>query len=285
MRVAELKALMRDRGLRGYSQLRKAELIAFLWEQSVRVPEAWPMPHPSPAPCTRPPRPTRPPPLPLPSVRFRPDKPRQPELLRKLEERNPQPPKPSTLLALLIAGCSEYQSVPTFKPYQLKSKRGKETVMEPPMEQKELPLPDPKKLKWMKKMLDEFNRKIKHSRKKHDGLIHKRNSLRKVIEGLKHGTKPEPMTEPDWTCTEHEQAFNGAYRSYRVNGRPRMDVETFLHWIRGDLIDLIKWELNDLNSARIQMATCIRFVKDEDRVESGLTAGWWMCIKEAIWTW
>ena len=40
MRVAELKTLMRDRGLRGYSQLRKAELIVFLWEQSVRVPEA-----------------------------------------------------------------------------------------------------------------------------------------------------------------------------------------------------------------------------------------------------
>ena len=99
------------------------------------------MPHPSPAPCTRPPR------LPLPSVRFRPDRPRQPELLRKLEERNPQPPKPSTLLALPVAGRCEYQSVPTFKPYQLKSKRGKETFMEPPMEQKELPPPDPKKFK------------------------------------------------------------------------------------------------------------------------------------------
>ena len=35
-----------------------------------------------------------------------------------------------------------------------------------------------------------------------------------------------------------EQAFNGAYRSYRINGRPRMDVETFFHRIRGDLIDL-----------------------------------------------
>ena len=30
MRVAELKDLERERGLRGYSQLRKAELIAFL---------------------------------------------------------------------------------------------------------------------------------------------------------------------------------------------------------------------------------------------------------------
>ena len=30
MRVAELKALVRERGLRGYSQLRKAELIVLL---------------------------------------------------------------------------------------------------------------------------------------------------------------------------------------------------------------------------------------------------------------
>ena len=49
MRVAELKDLARERGLRGYSRLRKAELIALLQSSP-------------PAPRTRPPRPTRPPP-------------------------------------------------------------------------------------------------------------------------------------------------------------------------------------------------------------------------------
>ena len=53
-------------------------------------------------------------------------------------------------------------------------------------------------------------------------------------------TKPPSMPEPEWNFKEREQAFGGAYRSYRVNGRPRMDVETFFHRIRGDLIDLIK---------------------------------------------
>ena len=123
----------------------------------------------------------------------------------------------------------------------------------------------------MKKKLDELNRKIRHSKKRNDGLIHKRNSLRRAIEGLKgpasgdlkRGTKPEP----DWTFTEHEQAFNGAYRSYRVNGRPRMDVETFFNFIRGELISLITRELTDLNSARVQMTKWIRFIKDDDRVE------------------
>ena len=67
MRVVDLKVLMRERELRGYSRLRKAELIALLQSNP-------------PPPRTRPPRPTRPPPSPLQSVRFRPDRPRQPSL-------------------------------------------------------------------------------------------------------------------------------------------------------------------------------------------------------------
>ena len=39
---------------------------------------------------------------------------------------------------------------------------------------------------------------------------------------------------------ELEQAFGGAYRSYRVNGKPKMDVDTFFNRIRKELIDLIK---------------------------------------------
>ena len=72
------------------------------------------------------------------------------------------------------------------------------------------------------------------------------------------------MPEPDWAFTECVQAFNGTYRSYRINGRPKMDVDTFFHQIRGGLIDLIKRELNDLNSAKIQTTAWIRFVKDDD---------------------
>ena len=71
MRVTELKALARDRGLRNYSRMRKAELVALLQN------------NPPPAPGT--PVHRRPPPLP-PQMstwepmddRFRPDRPRQP---------------------------------------------------------------------------------------------------------------------------------------------------------------------------------------------------------------
>ena len=112
MRVVELKALVRERGLRSYSRLRKAELTALLRNNPP------PRPPPPPAPRTRPPRSTRapPPPPPLPLVRFRPDRPRQPELLRKLEERNPQLPP--------LAGRSDPRaSAPTLKPYQIKTKQ------------------------------------------------------------------------------------------------------------------------------------------------------------------
>ena len=80
----------------------------------------------------------------------------------------------------------------------------------------------------MKKKLDKLNKKIRHSRKKNDGLIHKRNSLRKTIEELKHGNKKQPTIERDRGFIELEHAFGRAYRSYRVNGISRMDVDTFL---------------------------------------------------------
>ena len=63
---------------------------------------------------------------------------------------------------------------------------------------------------------------------------------------------------------EHEQAFNGAYRSYRVNGRPKIDVDTFFNRIRKGLIELIKRELKTRTSARIQTTVWIRLVRDEN---------------------
>ena len=60
MRMPELKALARDRGLRNYSRIRKAELVALLQN------------NPPPAPQTRLPRPTRPPPPPPPTQTWEP---------------------------------------------------------------------------------------------------------------------------------------------------------------------------------------------------------------------
>ena len=61
---------------------------------------------------------------------------------------------------------------------------------------------------------------------------------------------------------ELEPAFRGAYRSYRINGKPKMDVDTFFSRIRKELIELIQQELRTRTSARIQMTAWIRFVRD-----------------------
>ena len=153
--------------------------------------------------------------------------------------------------------------------------------MEPPLALPVVPIAgkatqsiDPKVLKRMKKKLDELNKKIRHSKRKHNGIIHKRNSLKKAIEefraawpkGLKSKMKGEPK-EPDFTFTELEIAFSREYRSYRADGRPRMDPDTFFSSIREGLIKLIIRELKDLRSARVQTMTWIRFRQDENLVE------------------
>ena len=63
MRVAKLKVLARERGLRGYSRMRKAEIIELIRNNQQGPPRNWP-------------RPTRPNQTQL--VKFRPDCPRQP---------------------------------------------------------------------------------------------------------------------------------------------------------------------------------------------------------------
>ena len=63
---------------------------------------------------------------------------------------------------------------------------------------------------------------------------------------------------------ELEQAFGGAYRSYRINGKPKLDVDTFFNRIRKELIELIERELKTRTSARIQTTAWIRFVRDDE---------------------
>ena len=71
------------------------------------------------------------------------------------------------------------------------------------------------------------------------------------------GPKPFKPIEP-------EQAFGGAYRSYRVNGRPKIDVDTLFNRIRKELVELIKLELKTRTSARIQTTAWIRFIRDDE---------------------
>ena len=129
------------------------------------------------------------------------------------------------------------------------------------MEQKEVPPPsNAKQIKHLKKKLGKLNKKVRHSKKKHNNLVSKRNSKKEKTEELKGPHEPKGSREPEsWIPTELEQAFGKDYRSYRINRRSRMDLDTFSDQIRQNLIDLISRELTDLNSARVQTTTWIRF--------------------------
>ena len=137
------------------------------------------------------------------------------------------------------------------------------------------PPPNAKQIERMKKKLGKLNKEIRHSSRKHSNLVPKRNSIRKKIEELNGPREPVswiPAVElgPGGTV-DLNQAFGRAYRSYRINGRPRMDIDTFFNWIRQNLIDLISRELTDLNSARVQMNTWIRFrIQHEEGIIVGL---------------
>ena len=69
--------------------------------------------------------------------------------------------------------------------------------------------------------------------------------------------KPKPFKP-----IELEEAFGGTYRSYRINGRPKVDIDTFFNRIGKRLIELIERELKTRTSARIQTTAWIRFVRD-----------------------
>ena len=63
---------------------------------------------------------------------------------------------------------------------------------------------------------------------------------------------------------ELEQVFGGAHRSYRINGKPKTDVDTFFNRIGKRLIELTERELKTRTSAGIQMNAWIRFIRDDD---------------------
>ena len=97
----------------------------------------------------------------------------------------------------------------------------------------------------MKKKLGKLNKKIRHSK-----------------------------SEESFNPTELEEAFNRAYGSYRINGRSRMDVDTFFDRIRQNLIDLMNRELTDLGSAKVQTTAWIRFIQSlEDDFGNIIGAG------------
>ena len=223
MRVTELKALARDRGLRNYSRMRKSELVALLQNN--------------------------PPPV------------LQMSTWEPIDDRRPRKPPRSA-----EQGAST--SVPS--PQEM-------DIFEQQEMSKSRPQVKSKLNKWYDWLINHVPKPIK------DGASKAFKTFKDKIMGLYNrvtgSTANQTQLKGSWSAgAEHpasgepkpfkpielEQAFNGAYRSYRVNGRPKVDVDTFLNRIRKGLIELIKRELKTRTSARIQTTAWIRFVRDDE---------------------
>ena len=116
-----------------------------------------------------------------------------------------------------------------------------------------LKLHPPNRNKCIEGQIAEINKKIRRVKK---------NKIRSALIVEREALK----AELNWGPVQLQEAFNGAYRSYRISGLNGVDPETFLNKIRGMLLDLIKRETSR-EAVRMQATTWIRFRKGEEKVD------------------
>ena len=212
MRMPELKSLTREGRLRGYSRMRKTELVSLLQNS--------PPPGQSHA-STSPTPPT--------------------QTWEPIDDRRLRKPSPQEM------DIFEHQEMHKSQP-QVKTKLNK----------------------WYDWLKNHVSKPIK------DGASKAFKTFKDKVMGLYNrvtgstGNEMRIKEPKPFKPIELEQAFRGAYRSYRVNGKPKMDVDMFFNRIRKELIELIKQELKTRTSGRIQTTAWIRFTRDDEEGQEGV---------------
>ena len=187
---------------------------------------------PPPAPRTRPPRPTRPPPTP--PLRMSP---------------SGEPPRGATSEPIddRRSRAHTQQEMDIFERQEMSKSR---------------PQVKGKLNKWYNWLMNHVPKPIK------DGASKALKNFKDEVMGLYNrvtgstGNETRSKEPKPFKPIELEQAFGGTYRSYKVNRKPKMDVDTFFNRIGNRLIELIERELKTRTSARIQTTVWIRFVRD-----------------------
>ena len=203
MRMPEFKSLARERRLRGYSRMRKAELVALLQNS------------PPPGPSRANTSPT--------------------QTWEPIDDRRPRKPSPQEM------DIFEQQEMSKSRP-QIKGKLNK----------------------WYDWLINHVPKPIK------DGVSKAFKTFKNKVMGLYNrvtgstGNETRIKEPKPFKPIELEQAFGGAYRSYRINGKSKLDVDTFFNRTRKELIELIERELKTRTSARIQTTAWIRFIRDDE---------------------
>ena len=251
LRMPELKAPARERKLRGYSRLRKAELIAFLQDENRRQEEP----------------PTREPELEVPQPLTKRQLKRRRNKNSKLNKKFKNLSKEIDNLKSQIEGLENKiakaaQSTNAgFKRKKIRSMKRdvvkaieklKESEKSFESTESRIPKNNNSKRSSSKRIenkIAELNKKIRRvkNKKNKECLIAKRNLLK---------------IELSWGPKELEGALGGAYRPYGIDGIERMDVDTYFARTRNFLIDLLDKQTMH-RSVRSQATTWIRFVRDE----------------------
>ena len=111
----------------------------------------------------------------------------------------------------------------------------------PPSTQTWEPIDDRTRLyKWYDWLINHVPKPIK------DGASKAFKTFKDKVMGLYNrvtgstGNETRSKESKPFKPIELEQAFGGAYRSYRINGRPKTDVDTFFNRIGKSLIELIE---------------------------------------------
>ena len=298
LRMPEIKALARERRLRGYSQLRKADLIAFLQNNECRAkrpPPPSPQGHTAPAshmsPSRAPPRGATWEPQREPQGEVQTEA-RQPELeaplmKRQLKRRRNKDSKLAKKFQSLDAEISNLKS----QMEELENKIAKASESTNARFKR-------KKIRSIKREADKITEKLRESEKalrllesrvpkapseaplklhppnRNKSIEAKIDELSKKIRRAKNRRNKECLIakrnflrlDLNWGPRLLEGAFGDAYRRYRIDGIPGMDPDTFLNRIRRFLIDLLKKE-SRTGAVRSQTTTWIRFRKDRELVE------------------
>ena len=259
LRMPELKALARERKLRGYSRLRKAELIAFLQDKDRQQEE----------PPTREPELEVPQPLTqsLTKSQLKRRRNKNSKLNKKFKNLSKEIDNLKSQIEELenkIAKAAQSTNA-GFKRKKIRSmKRDVVKAIEKLKESEKsfesiesrIPKNNNSKRSSSKRIenkIAELNKKIRRAKNKKnkERLIARRNSLK---------------IELSWGPKELEGAFGGAYRRYRIDGIEGkghvLDVETYFARTRKFLIDLLNKETTN-RAVRSQATTWIRFVRDE----------------------
>ena len=244
MRVPELKALAKERVLRRYSRLRKAELIALLNTST--------LPPPRPTPPPQPPQPT--PPLTARQIKRKKNKINKLNKQIKSSEKELRKLKSESDLILdNIDGGKKFKS--QRKRIRNLSKRlikidesiaKFEKVLDSAIDRLE---PTPPSTKRIERKISDLNRKIRRAKKNKvkESLIAKRESLRSSLADAAWNPEAKVL----------EGAFSRAYRRYRID-----DYDTFFSRIKSQLIIALK----KARSNKVQTTTWISFRKDDELV-------------------